>query len=62
MSFARLALGVLIVAAAVGCSSPEATRARGGSRGADVGNHGATIELHGEIDPFHGTPRRGPRR
>ena len=39
--------------------SPEATRARGGGPGADVGNHGSPIEIHGRINPAHDTPRVG---
>ena len=58
--FAVFAVGA--VGAAAGCTSPEATRTRGGGAGADVGNHGQTIELHGKLDPFRGTPHRGPGR
>jgi hypothetical protein len=33
-----------------------------GSPGADVGNRGPTVELHGKTDPFHGTPQKAGRR
>lgn len=52
MKIAALFLFVL------GCASPEATRARGGGPGADVGNRGATLDIHGRVDMFHDTPRR----
>lgn len=41
------------------CSSPEAKRQRGGGPGADPGNRGASIDLHGERDPYRDTPRVG---
>ena len=42
-SFVALAaLGLLLVAC-----SPEATRTRSGGPGADVGNRGRSVELHG---------------
>jgi hypothetical protein len=43
----------------LGCTSPEAKRQRGGGPGADVGNRGASIDIHGERDPYRFTPRRG---
>jgi hypothetical protein len=49
-----LALAMLT---AVACSSPEATRQRGGGPGADVGNRGPAVEMHGGSDPYHDTPR-----
>ena len=44
----RIACGVLIGAclAVAGCSSPEATRTRGGGPGADVGNRPANVKMH----------------
>jgi hypothetical protein len=53
-----LVLAALLLAA---CRSPEATRGRG-ERGADVGNRGATVDLHGKPDPFRGTPKLGSPR
>ncbi len=54
MSRLALLLALLLLAC-----SPEATRARGGDPGADVGNHGNPIEIHGRTDPSHDTPRVG---
>ena len=53
-----LIVGGLIVA---GCS-PEASRTRGGGRGADPGNRGDTVELHGKRAPgqmYYRTPAVG---
>jgi hypothetical protein len=51
--------GVLALAtlAVVGCSSPEATRQRGGGPGADVGNRGPAVRMHEGSRPYHATPR-----
>ena len=50
----------LVAAAALGaCHSPEARRARGGGPGADVGNRGPSVELHGRTNPFFQTPPFG---
>ena len=38
------------------CSSPEATRTRGGGPGADVRNWGKPVELHAGAQPYHNTP------
>jgi hypothetical protein len=57
----RLSLAALLLLALAGCS-PEATRARGGGPGADVGNHGADVQIHGPTNPFYGTPIRGAGR
>ena len=40
----------------VGCTSPEATRTRGGGPGADVGNRGSTLDMHEGSKPFWKTP------
>jgi hypothetical protein len=52
---------VLILAGAVcACTSPEATRTRGGGPGADVGNHPAgPVELHAGARMYAGTPTAG---
>ena len=50
-----LAAGAL---ALVGCSSPETGRTRGGGPGADVGNLGNPVEIHGTKNMFHDTPRK----
>lgn len=40
----------------VGCTSPEATRTRGGGPGADVGNRGSILDMHEGSKPFWKTP------
>jgi len=52
-----LLVGCVAVAA---CTSPEATRTRGGGPGADVGNRRQTVILHEGADPFWKTPDRIP--
>jgi hypothetical protein len=52
----------LILALAVAACSPEAGRTRGGGPGADVGNRGAEIDLHGRENMFDKTPLRKPGR
>jgi len=51
-------LAGLVLAAAC---SPEATRSRGGGPGADIGNRGAAVELHGAppTTMFYRTPAEG---
>jgi hypothetical protein len=39
-----------------GCTSPEATRTRGGGPGADVGNRSEVVEMHEGSKPFYETP------
>jgi len=51
---ATTVIGLLLSLA--GCTSPEATRARGGGPGADVGNRGEIVELHEGSKPFYETP------
>ena len=49
----------LLVAVALGlaaCTSPEATRSRGGGPGADKGNRGDVVLMHEGSTPFEGTP------
>ena len=38
------------------CASPEVGRTRGGGQGADIGNRGDPIEMHGGAEPFYKTP------
>jgi hypothetical protein len=54
-------IGVLFVAAvALGCTSPEATRTRGGGAGADVGNHPrGAVQLHAGNKIYYGTRTYG---
>ena len=44
--------------AAAGCS-PEASRSRGGGPGADVGNWGSPVEIHGKTEPSYQVPKVG---
>jgi hypothetical protein len=61
----RATVTALLVAGVValvgsGCSvSPEAERVRGGGPGADIGNHGAVVEMHGPTNPSHQVPSVG---
>ena len=54
MKLIAAALATLILA---GCTSPEATRARGGGAGGDKGNRGEVVEMHAGAEPYHKTPR-----
>ena len=58
MGLTRRALATLLAALLVSCASPEASRDRG-EPGADPGNRTPVLDLHGEIDPAHDTPRLG---
>jgi len=40
------------------CASPEATRARGGGPGADLGNHDPVARLHAGATMYYRTPCR----
>ena len=54
---------LLLAAIAIGlaaCTSPEATRARGGGPGADKGNRGDVVRMHEGSRPYAGTPRLIP--
>jgi hypothetical protein len=42
------------------CSSPEATRTRGGGPGADTGNRAPIVRMHEGSRPYHETPRLLP--
>ncbi len=52
---------LLLALAGAACGSPEAERKRAGGPGADVGNHGSPVSMHGERDMFHETPVGGPK-
>lgn len=62
----RVVVAVVVVVAAAlalaACGSPETGRVRGGGPGADVGNRGAEVQIHGELNPFQDTPLKGPGR
>ncbi len=42
------------------CTSPEASRTRGGGAGGDVGNRDAVVEIHAGAQPYYHTPCRLP--
>lgn len=51
---------VTVVALAVllaGCTSPEASRVRGGGSGGDVGNRDDVVTMHEGSQPYYDTPR-----
>lgn len=50
---ARIAL---VVAALAACASPEASRARAGGPGADIGNRGDVVRFHDGAEPYYDTP------
>jgi hypothetical protein len=60
-SRAQRALAVWLVAVGLltAACSPEATRTRSGGPGADVGNRGPTVDLHGSSNPYFLTPKSG---
>ncbi len=49
-------LGAMMVAAC----SPEGSRTRSGGQGADTGNRGLSVEMHGQRNPYFETPRLVP--
>ena len=51
---------VLLAGFVTACTSPEATRTRAGGPGADVGNTGERVELHGGSRPYYATPNLLP--
>lgn len=51
------ALSLALAAALAACSSPEATRARGGGPGGDTGNRDELVRMHEGSDPYWQTPR-----
>jgi hypothetical protein len=50
---------VCALLALLAACSPEATRRRGAGPGADIGNHGSPMEIHGQTNPSYQTPRVG---
>jgi hypothetical protein len=42
------------------CTSPEASRTRGGGAGGDVGNRDAVVQIHAGAQPYYHTPCRLP--
>ncbi|HET7393565.1 MAG TPA: hypothetical protein VFK25_07215 [Candidatus Binatia bacterium] len=53
----KLALLTIITAVVAGCTSPEATRSRGGGPGADLGNRGSIVRMHEGSLPYEDTPK-----
>jgi hypothetical protein len=55
-----LVLATLLLA---GCTPPEANRQREGGPGADIGNRGDRVQMHGERPPvlriYYETPQMG---
>ena len=49
---------LVIAAALAACSSPEASRTRGGGAGGDPGNHGAVVRMHAGARIYNRTPCR----
>jgi hypothetical protein len=52
----RAALLVATAVALSACDSPEADRARGGARGADVNNRNPVVEIHAGSRMYYDTP------
>ena len=60
MRYWRSMLVLLIAGVALGCTSPESTRTRGGGAGADVGNHPRdAVQLHAGNKIYYGTRTYG---
>jgi hypothetical protein len=53
---------LMIFAGAAACTSPEATRTRGGGPGADVGNRSEHVEMHAGSQPYWETPQLIPAK
>jgi len=51
---------LLMAGVALGCTSPESTRARGGGAGADVGNHPrGAVQIHAGAEMYYRTRTQG---
>jgi hypothetical protein len=51
---------LLMAGVALGCTSPESTRARGGGAGADVGNHPrGPVQIHAGAEMYYRTRMQG---
>jgi hypothetical protein len=51
-----------MIPALIGCTSPEATRTRGGGPGADVGNRKEDVSMHSGSYPYWETPTLIPSK
>ncbi|HYU18407.1 MAG TPA: hypothetical protein VEQ11_06905 [Chloroflexota bacterium] len=54
-----LAVWLLLAGLTLSACSPEATRARSGGPGADVGNRAASVQLQQQPNPYYRTPAVG---
>lgn len=54
----RVAVVVVLALLAASCTSPEATRARGGGPGGDIGNRPALVKMHEGSRQYWKTPLR----
>jgi hypothetical protein len=54
-----LAIALLVAGLALTACSPEAARTRSGGPGADIGNRGPVVNMHGAQSPYYQTPRVG---
>jgi len=60
MSFPRSIVVLLVAGVALGCTSPESTRVRGGGAGADVGNHPrGVVQIHAGAEMYYRTRTHG---
>ena len=51
---------LLMVGVALGCTSPESNRERGGGAGADVGNHPrGAVQIHAGAEMYYRTRTQG---
>ena len=51
---------LLMAGVALGCTSPETSRSRGGGAGADAGNHPrGAVQIHAGAEIYYGTPTHG---
>jgi hypothetical protein len=51
---------LLVAGIALGCTSPESTRVRGGGAGADVGNHPrGAVQIHAGAEMYYRTRTEG---
>ncbi len=51
---------LLVAGVALGCTSPESTRARGSGAGADVGNHPrGAVQIHAGAEMYYRTRTQG---
>jgi hypothetical protein len=54
----RLTCVAVLALLAVGCTSPEATRVRGGGAGGDIGNRPPFVKMHEGSRQYWKTPLR----